>query len=97
MNDFLPKAYRILGDVFLYKKQPEQALAEREKDVALDPNNADALVGLGEVLIYIGKIEDSIALLKKAIRFNPNHDVWYFWELGLFFFKNQFEHMNNFA
>jgi adenylate cyclase len=92
LDDSLPEAHRTLGDVYLYKKQQEQALAEREKAVALNPNSADSLAGLGEVLIYIGKIEDGIALLKKAIRLNPHHDVWYFWELGIaFIFKNQYD------
>jgi adenylate cyclase len=83
LNDSLPEAHRVLGDVYLYKKQYEQAIAERKKAVALDPNNADGIAGLGEVMVYNGQIEDGIALIKKAIRLNPHHHIWYFWVLGL--------------
>ncbi len=83
LNDSSPEAHRILGDVYLYKRQYGQAIAERKKAVALDPNNADGLAGFGEVTVYNGQIEDGIALIKKAIRLNPHHHIWYFWVLGL--------------
>jgi adenylate cyclase len=67
----------------------ELAYELAQKAISLDD---DALAGLGEVFIYIGKIEDGIALLRKAIRLNPHHDVWYFWNLGLaFILKNQYD------
>ena len=75
LNDSLPEAHRILGDVYLYKRQYGQAIAERKKAVALDSNNADGLAGLGEVMVYNGQIEDGIALIKKGIRLNPHHHI----------------------
>ena len=83
LNDSSPEAHRILGDVYLYKRQYGQAIAERKKAVALDPNNADGLAGFGEVMVYNGQIKDGIALIKKAIRLNPHHHIWYLWVLGL--------------
>jgi adenylate cyclase len=82
LDDTLSEAHRILGDIYLYKKMHDRAIAEREMAIALDPNNADGLAGLGEVLIYDGKIDEGIAFVKKAIRLNPHHHAWYFWILG---------------
>ncbi|UCF83747.1 MAG: tetratricopeptide repeat protein, partial [Desulfobacteraceae bacterium] len=85
LDDTLSEPHRILGDIYLYKKMHDRAIAARQKAIALDPNNADGLAGLGEVLIYDGKIDEGIAFVKKAIRLNPHHHAWYFWILGLAF------------
>ena len=82
MDDSLPEAHRILGDIYLYRKDHERARTEREKAIALDPNYADGLAGLGEVLIYAGDPDRGIALVKKAMLLNPYHHAWYFFILG---------------
>jgi len=92
MDNSLPEAHRILGDIYLYRKDLERARAEREKAVALDPNYADGLAGLGEVLIWAGDHDKGIALVKKAMQLNPYHHAWYFFVLGLaYFLKERYE------
>ncbi len=83
MDDSLPEAHRILGDIYLYRKDLEQAKKEREKAIALDPNYADGIAGLGEVLIWDGEHDKGITLVKKAMLLNPYHHVWYFYILGV--------------
>jgi adenylate cyclase len=83
MDDSLPEAHRILGDIYLYRKDLERARTEREKAIALDPNYADGLAGLGEVLIWAGDHDKGIALVKKAMQLNPRHHAWYFYILGV--------------
>jgi adenylate cyclase len=76
----------------LYKKDHEQAIAEREKAVALDPNYADGLASLGEVLIWSGNHDDGIEFVKKAMRLDPHHHVWYLFVLGVgHIFSEQYE------
>ncbi|UCE55783.1 MAG: tetratricopeptide repeat protein [Desulfobacterales bacterium] len=82
LDDSLSEPHRIMGDIYLYKKQHEKAIDERKKSVSLDPNNADALAGLGEAFIYNGQLEDGITLVEKAIRLNPHHHAYYFFVLG---------------
>jgi adenylate cyclase len=89
MDDSLPEAHRILGDIYLYRKDLEQARKEREKAVALDPNYADALAGLGEVLIWAGNHDEGIALVKKAMLLNPYHHAWYFYILGVVYISQE--------
>jgi adenylate cyclase len=83
MDDSLPEAHRILGDIYLYRKDLELAKKEREKAIALDPNYADGLAGLGEVLIWAGEHDKGITLVKKAMLLNPYHHAWYFYILGV--------------
>jgi TolB-like protein/cytochrome c-type biogenesis protein CcmH/NrfG len=82
LDDSLSEPHRIMGDIYIYKKQHEKAIAERKKSVSLDPNNADALAGLGEAFIYNGQLEEGIALVEKAMRLNPHHHAYYFFVLG---------------
>jgi adenylate cyclase len=82
LDDSLPEAHRILGDVYLYRKQHEKAMAELERAIAFNPNYADAFAALAEVLNWTGKPERTPELVKKGIRLNPHHHAWYFYVLG---------------
>jgi adenylate cyclase len=82
LDESHPEAHRILGDVYLYRKQHEKAMAELKRAIALNPNYADAFAGLAEVLNWTGKPEKAIDLVKKGMRLNPHHHAWYFYVLG---------------
>ena len=47
LDDSLPLAHWALGRVFLWKKQHDQAIAEAERAIALDPNVLTAMRGWG--------------------------------------------------
>jgi TolB-like protein/class 3 adenylate cyclase len=53
------------------------AISEIRKAVALQPNNADSLADLSYYLAYAGEADESIALIKRARRLNPNFPAWY--------------------
>lgn len=82
LDESLPEAHRILGDVYLYKKQHTKAMTELRRAISLNPNYADAFAGLAEVLNWTGKPEKAIELVKKGMRLNPHHHAWYFYVLG---------------
>ncbi len=83
LDDSLAEAHRILGDVYLYRKQHEEAIRELKTAIALNPNYADAFAGLGDVLNWAGRAQEAIDLVKTAMRLNPHHHAWYFFTLGL--------------
>ena len=56
----------------MMKKQPEQAMAEGERAIALNPNYADGYVYLGYLLIFDGKPEAALPLVQQALRLNPH-------------------------
>jgi tetratricopeptide (TPR) repeat protein len=74
----------LLSQVYLlYKKQHEQALAEGERAITLDPNNADGYARMGLVLINAGQPEKAIGVIGQAMRLNPHHPAWYSYWLGV--------------
>jgi adenylate cyclase len=82
----------VLGEVYLWKKQHERAIAELEKAIALNPNAADQLAELGNILTWAGRPEEGMGWVQKAMRLNPIFPVWYLWALGhAYFLMNQRE------
>ncbi len=60
LNDSLAQAHQVLGQVYFYKKQRDQAIAESERAIASDPNYADGYANLGIILAYAGRPEEGI-------------------------------------
>jgi adenylate cyclase len=89
LDDSLPEAHSLLGDVYLWKKQHEQAIAELEKTITLDPNGADGLADLGNILNWAGRPEEGIGLVKKAMRLNPLCPAYYIFHLGHAYFLTE--------
>jgi adenylate cyclase len=86
LNDSLAPAHSLLGHVYLWKKQYEEAIAESERAIALEPNAADGYSDLAEVLIWAGRPEEAIGLVEKAMRLNPHYPVEYLYTLGYAYF-----------
>jgi adenylate cyclase len=86
LDGSLPLGHNLLGKVYLWKKQHDKAIAELKKAIALSPNDADLLVGLGYILNWAGRPEEAIGLVKKAMRLNPRYPAFYLWELGHAYF-----------
>ncbi len=61
LNDFVPVAHWLLGLAYLYRKQYEQAIAEEERALALAPNAIFGHIGLGFVLICVGRLEEAVS------------------------------------
>jgi tetratricopeptide (TPR) repeat protein len=83
LDDSLPIAHSLLGYVQAQKQQYDQALAEGERAIALDPNNADSYARQADVLNLAGRFEDALRLMEQAIRLNPRYPPWYLVELGV--------------
>jgi tetratricopeptide (TPR) repeat protein len=60
----------------------DAAVAELRKAVALEPNNADALVELADALAFAGDPAEAAELVRKAKRLNPNFPRWYYHRLA---------------
>jgi adenylate cyclase len=82
LNDALSVAHSLLGHVYLWKKQFDQAVLEKERAIALDPNDADGYADLAEVMVWTGRPKEAIGLVEKAMRLNPNDLVHYLFTLG---------------
>ena len=63
--------------MYQYKNQHDQAIAEGERAVALDPNNAESYMRLALILGTSGRAEDAIEAAKKGMRLNPHYPPRY--------------------
>jgi len=71
-----------LGLVYLIQNQYELAIAEGEKSLALGPTNAQAHVLLAVSMNAVGRFDDAIGLVKKAMRLHPYYPAYYLQWLG---------------
>jgi Tfp pilus assembly protein PilF len=70
-----------LSWVYVQKQQYDQALAEDERAIALDPNNADSYAVLAEALGCVGESGEAIAMVEQALR-PPSFQLYLFGFLG---------------
>ncbi|MBW1767659.1 MAG: tetratricopeptide repeat protein [Deltaproteobacteria bacterium] len=59
----MPEPRELLGNIYLWKKQHEQAIAELDLAISLDPNNADWLAGLGGILVWTDRSDEAIGVI----------------------------------
>src|SRR5581483_10849099 len=78
----LPMAHSILSIAYSQKHQYDQAIAEGERAVALDPNYADSYAVQAEVLTFAGRPEEALQSVEQAMRLNPRCPPWYLFWLG---------------
>ncbi|MBT8334544.1 MAG: tetratricopeptide repeat protein, partial [Deltaproteobacteria bacterium] len=74
--------HALLGLVYLIQNQYELAIAEGEKSLVLGPTNAQAHVLLAVSMNAVGKFDDVIRLVKKAMRLHPYYPAYYLQWLG---------------
>jgi len=71
-------AHWALGSVLAVTgKQPQVALVEYEQALSLNPNNADLIAEYGWSLSRLGRAEEGVEAIEKAMRLNPIHPDWY--------------------
>ena len=79
-NDY--QAHWVLGWAHLYNWEHDEAKTSYLRARELNPNDAELLAEMANMLVYIGQQPQAIEQLKKAIRLNPFHDPWYVEYLG---------------
>jgi adenylate cyclase len=72
-----------LGFLLVMIRQYDQAVAEAERGIDLDPNVADIYGWSGIIYRYVGRWKDAVTAYEKAIRLNPIPPDFYLQGLGL--------------
>ena len=80
------EARALLGHIYLFKRQFDEAIAEGERAVAMAPNSAPVHAWLAFSLECVGRPEEALSLFEKAMRFSPISDSWYLAMLGYCYF-----------
>ena len=76
------EAHTTLGLIYLLMRQWDKAVEECELAVSLSPNSADSIVYIAMVFRSVGRVEEALALLNKAVRLNPMPPNYYYHEFG---------------
>jgi adenylate cyclase len=72
-----PYAHSLLGNIYLFQRQYEKAIAEGQRAISLNPNFADGYAMLAQIMRYSGRFEEALELIKKAMRLSPIHRAFY--------------------
>jgi TolB-like protein/Tfp pilus assembly protein PilF len=82
LDDSLPMAHSKLGQFYALQQKYDQAIAEAEQAIALDPNNAESYFFQASVLNMLGRPGEALGPLAQAMRLNPHYPPMYLSELG---------------
>lgn len=76
-----------LGFAHLYRKEHDPAINSYERALKLNPNDADLMSDMADALAHMGRSEEAIDLLLKAMQLNPFYPDQYIWHLGGAYFN----------
>ena len=71
-----------LARIHFFMKDFDRGLAEFQRAVALNPNDPYLLAHLSSFLTFIGRSEEAVQNLQRAVRIDPRHPQWFDWVLG---------------
>jgi adenylate cyclase len=81
--------HRILAAINLLRGDHERSRYHQERALALNPNNDLIVVQQGELLTWLGRPDEGIEWIQKAMRLNPYHPERYWSHLGRAYFVAQ--------
>jgi tetratricopeptide (TPR) repeat protein len=64
-------AHSVLSQLYLYRKDHDNAIAAAERAIALNPSGARSYSQLGWLLTLSGRAEEGITLMEKSVRLDP--------------------------
>ena len=76
-------AHQVAAYVNLWKGRFEQALAQGQRAIDRDPNDAGAHVALAEILIFAGEPRRALKLIAEARRLDPHNQGYHAYLTGL--------------
>jgi adenylate cyclase len=82
LDDNDSDVHRILAAWNLVQRSYDKSLYHQERALGLNPNNDLIVVQQGELLTWLGRPEEGIDWIKRAMRLNPYHPERYWNHLG---------------
>ena len=86
LDDNVSDVHRILAAVHLTHDDHDKAVHHQDRALALNPNDDLIVVQQGELLTWLGRADEGIDWIKKAMRLNPYHPERYWNHLGRAYF-----------
>lgn len=82
MDPDVPETHWVLAYVYMQRREHEQALQHLQTVVRNYPSFADGYALMGTVETHLGRPEHGVALVRTALRLNPEASILYFVTLG---------------
>jgi adenylate cyclase len=82
LDDNDSDVHRILAALYLMREDHDKATYHQERALALNPNYDLVVVQQGELLTWLGRPEEGIDWIRKAMRLNPYHPERFWSHLG---------------
>jgi TolB-like protein/Flp pilus assembly protein TadD len=83
MENPTPLAHQVASAMLLHQQQHEDAIAEAQRAIALDPNDAESYVALAAALSLSGQADEALDSVERAMRLNPHYPAYYLYQFGL--------------
>ena len=92
LDDSEVRAHIILGHIHLFHQRYNEAQAEIERAITINPNDAHGLAGRGNILLWLGQTDAAIGALEQAQRIDPDLNVIDRFALGLaYYLKRRYD------
>ncbi len=75
LSESQERAHVTLGRIDIFYRRFKEAEAELDQAIRINPNDADALAGRGNVLMWSGQTDAAITSLEQAQRLDPDLDL----------------------
>ena len=86
LDDNDSDVHRVLSALNVIQNNHERAVYHQERALGLNPNDDLIVVQQGEVLTWLGRPEEGIEWIKRAMRLNPHHPERFWNHLGRAYF-----------
>ena len=77
LDDTNSDAYSSLGTIHLWKGEHDKAIAMKEKALTMNPNHSGNVATLAWAMFCSGRPEESLELIRRAMRLNPTYPDWW--------------------
>jgi TolB-like protein/Flp pilus assembly protein TadD len=78
-----PMTHSVKSQMYLWRRQHQEAISEAERGLALDPNNPVISFNIGRALICAGRPKDAVDFFKGGMRLDPHNPFRYLAGLGM--------------
>jgi adenylate cyclase len=82
LDDNDPDVHRILAAVAIVRNDMNRARYHQDRALELNPNYDLIVVQMGELFTWLGRAEEGLEWIRKAMRLNPHHPARFWSHLG---------------